>query len=66
MTMKSAANKRKLIDTGTEKRFVRRDESEQLEESDDVSGSLSQDVRREANTQVPAEQSVRGAQKNRN
>jgi len=33
--------KRELIDTGTDKRYVRRDESGQFKESDDVSRSLS-------------------------
>jgi hypothetical protein len=41
MPMKTAASKRELIDTGTGNRFVRRDESGQFDESDDVSRSLS-------------------------
>jgi hypothetical protein len=39
---------RELIDTGTDKRFVRRDKEGQFSESDDVGRSLSQDQRREA------------------
>jgi hypothetical protein len=39
---------REQIDTGTDKRYVRRDESGRFEESDDVGKSLGQDVRREA------------------
>jgi hypothetical protein len=37
------AAKRELIDTGTDKRYVRRDEEGQFEESDDVGRSLRQD-----------------------
>ena len=40
------ASKRELIDTGTDKRFVRRDKGGQFKESDDVGRSLSQDRRR--------------------
>jgi hypothetical protein len=39
------ASKRELIDTGTDKRYVRRDEKGQFKESDDVGRSLSQDIR---------------------
>lgn len=39
---------RELIDTGTDKRYVRRDEKGQFSESDDVGRSLSQDQRRDA------------------
>jgi hypothetical protein len=48
------ASKRELIDTGRDKRFVRRDERGQFKESDDVGRSLSQDVRRKAKTVVMA------------
>ena len=41
---------RELIDTGTDKRFVRRDEKGQFKESDDVGKSLSQDRRQSAKT----------------
>jgi hypothetical protein len=47
------ARKRERIVTGTDKRYVRRDERGRFEESDDVGRSLSQDRRREA--QSPAE-----------
>lgn len=40
--------KRELIDTGTDKRYVRRDEQGQFKESDDVGRSLSQDQKRDA------------------
>jgi hypothetical protein len=41
-------SKRKLIDTGTDKRYVRRDKEGKFKESDDVSRSLCADARREA------------------
>lgn len=39
---------RELIDTGTDKRFVRRDDKGQFSESDDVGRSLAQDQKRDA------------------
>ena len=56
---------RELIDTGTDKRYVRRDEKGQFKESDDVGRSLSQDVKREAKTKVKSGQGDRGDQKKR-
>jgi hypothetical protein len=44
------SGKRELIDTGTDKRYVRRDEKGQFSESDDVGRSLSQDRKRDAET----------------
>ena len=41
-------SKRELIDTGTDKRYVRRDKKGRFKESDDVSRSLSADARRDA------------------
>ena len=41
---------RELIDTGTDKRYVRRDEEGRFKESDDVGRSLSQDQKRDAKT----------------
>ena len=41
---------RELIDTGADKRFVRRDAKGQFNESDDVGKSLAQDQRRDSNT----------------
>ncbi len=52
--------KRELIDTGTDKRFVRRDDQGQFAESDDVGKSLSQDVRQHAETKVESGQGDRG------
>ena len=63
MANKKAASKRELIDTGTDKRYVRRDDKGQFKESDDVGRSLSQDVRKHAKTKVPPGQGDRGDQK---
>ena len=41
---------RELIDTGSDKRFVRRDKKGQFSESDDVGRSLASDQKRESNT----------------
>jgi hypothetical protein len=54
---------RELIDTGTDKRFVRRDDQGRFEESDDVGRSLTQDRRQPAKTKVPSGQGDRGDQK---
>jgi hypothetical protein len=62
---KKASTKRELIDTGTDKRYVRRDEKGRFEESDDVGRSLSQDVRRKAKTEVKSGQGDKGDQKKR-
>jgi hypothetical protein len=51
---------RELIDTGTDKRYVRRDDEERFKESDDVGRSLAQDVRQHAETEVRAGQGDRG------
>ena len=60
---KGTSSKRELIDTGTDKRYVRRDEKGRFDESDDVGRSLSQDVKRKAKTEVPSGQGDRGDQK---
>ena len=60
---KGTSSKRELIDTGTDKRFVRRDEKGQFKESDDVGRSLSHDVKQKAKTEVPSGQGDRGDQK---
>lgn len=46
------SGKRELIDTGTDKRFVKRTGSGQFKESDDVGRSLTTDRRRRAKTKV--------------
>jgi hypothetical protein len=61
--MASKASKRELIDTGTDKRYLRRNEKGQFKESDDVGRSLSQDRRRKAKKTVPAGQGDRGDQR---
>jgi hypothetical protein len=45
---KRAAAKRELIDTGRDKRYVRRDSQGQFKESDDVGRSLSMDRKRKS------------------
>ncbi len=63
MPKKNGNGKRELIDTGTDKRYVRRDTKGQFKESDDQGRSLSQDVKREAKTKVKSGQGGRGDQK---
>jgi len=60
---KKKASKRELIDTGRDKRFVRRDEEGRFKESDDVGRSLSQDRKRKAKRTVKAGQGDKGDQK---
>lgn len=62
-TKKGGSSKRELIDTGKDKRYVRRDEQGRFKESDDVSRSLSQDVRRKAKTVAKPGQGDRGDRK---
>jgi hypothetical protein len=57
------AAKRELIDTGTDKRYVRRDEKGRFDEVDDVGRSLSQDIKKKAKTKVESGQGDRGDQK---
>ena len=52
--------KRELIDTGNDKRYVRRDEQGRFKESVDQSRSLSQDARRHATTKKPRNQGDKG------
>ena len=58
-----ASGKRELIDTGTDKRYVRRDSQGQFKESDDVGRSLAQDRRRKAKTVARKGEGDRGDQK---
>ncbi|HEU4768555.1 MAG TPA: hypothetical protein VFS77_14330 [Pyrinomonadaceae bacterium] len=62
---KSHGSDRELIDTGNDKRFVRRDEKGQFDEVDDVGRSIAQDRRQQAKTTVPPGQGDRGDQKKR-
>lgn len=57
------AAKRELIDTGTDKRFVRRDETGQFKESDDVGKSLAADQRQQAKTTAEPGQGDKGDRK---
>jgi hypothetical protein len=57
------AAKRELIDTGTDKRYVRRNEAGQFKESDDVGKSLSQDRKKAAKTTVKSGQGDKGDRK---
>lgn len=61
--MPKKSSNRELIDTGTDKRYVRRDSEGKFKESDDVGRSLTQDRRQEAKRKVPAGQGDRGDQK---
>lgn len=56
-------SKRELIDTGTDKRYVRRDDEGQFKEVVDVGRSLSQDRRREAKHEAKPGQGDRGDHK---
>jgi len=63
MAKKAAKSHRELIDTGTDKRFVRRNEKGQFDEVADVGRSLAQDRKQQAKTIVPPGQGDRGDQK---
>jgi hypothetical protein len=57
---KKKAAKRELIDTGTDKRYVRRNSKGEFKESDDVGRSLSQDRRKKAKRKVKSGQGDKG------
>ena len=63
MAKKETKSHRELIDTGTDKRFVRRDEKGQFDEVADVGKSLARDIQQQAKTKVPPGQGDRGDQK---
>jgi hypothetical protein len=52
--------KRDLIDTGTDKRYVRRDQKGQFKESDDVGRSLAKDRQQKAKHESEPGQGDRG------
>jgi hypothetical protein len=54
------AGKRELIDTGNDKRFVRRDEEGRFEEVVDVGASLAADRRQHSETKVKSGQGDKG------
>jgi hypothetical protein len=56
------ASKRELIDTGNDKRYVRRDEKGRFKEVVDIGKSLSQDRKKKAKTVAPKGQGDRGDQ----
>ena len=62
---KAQGSHRELIDTGNDKRFVRRDEKGRFDEVADVGRSLAQDRKQQAKTKVPPGQGDRGDQKKR-
>ena len=63
--MPAKKSARELIDTGTDKRYVRRNDDGTVTESDDVGRSLAQDVKKHAKTVVKAGQGDKGDQKPR-
>ena len=65
MADKKAKRNRELIDTGNDKRFVRRDEEGRFDDVVDVGRSLAQDRKQTAKTKVPPGQGDRGDQKKR-
>ena len=60
MKQKKSSGARELIDTGTDKRFVRRDDKGRFSESDDVGRSLARDVKQHAKTKAKKGQGDRG------
>lgn len=62
---KRKAAKRETIDTGSDKRFVRRRAGGQFKESDDVGRSLSNDRRTKAGRTVKSGQGDKGDQARR-
>ena len=63
MPAKRASSKRTLINTGTDKRYVRRSAGGQFKESDDVSRSLRADRRTQAKTVAKKGRGDRGDRK---
>ena len=62
-TRSKTSSKRELINTGTDKRFVRRGAKGQFKESDDVGRSLASDRRKKAKTVSKPGQGDRGDRK---
>jgi hypothetical protein len=65
MDKKDAKSHRELVDTGKDKRFVRRNDKGEFDEVSDVGRSLTQDRKQHAETVVPPGQGDRGDQKSR-
>jgi len=62
-TSRKRSAKRELIDTGTDKRYVRRGAAGRFQESDDVGRSLAQDRKRTAKKTTSAGQGDKGDRK---
>jgi hypothetical protein len=62
MAKEKEKSHRELIDTGNDKRYVRRNEKGQFDDVVDVGRSLAQDQRTAAKTKVPPGQGDRGDQ----
>jgi hypothetical protein len=62
--IQAMSEKRELIDTGTDKRYVKRDENGQFKDSVDVGRSLSQDQKRDAKSDTKSGYGDRGDRKN--
>ena len=60
MPKKATKSHRELIDTGNDKRFVRRDEKGEFEKVVDVGRSIATDTKQHAKTKVPSGQGDRG------
>ena len=60
MPKKATKGNRELIDTGKDKRFVRRDRQGQFKDSDDVGRSLAQDQKRDAKGKAKRGEGDRG------
>jgi hypothetical protein len=56
----SKGGKRELIDTGNDKRYVRRNNKGQFKESDDQTRSLRRDVKQHSKTRAKSGQGDRG------
>lgn len=61
----TTSSRRTLLNTGTDKRFVRRSAGGQFKESDDVGKSLASDRRVKAKRSAPKGQGDRGDRKSR-
>ena len=57
---RKTAAKRGLIDTGSDKRYVRRGSAGKFKESDDVGKSIASDRRKKAKTKLKSGQGDRG------
>jgi hypothetical protein len=64
-TKRASAAKRERVDTGTDKRFVRRGAGGKFQESDDVGRSLTSDRRKKATRKVKSGQGDKGDRKSR-